>query len=52
MTRPFTLYGLLAMSIETDDLRTFVTFRLDPKARFSDGQPVLAEDVCFRGLAA
>jgi peptide/nickel transport system substrate-binding protein len=44
---PFTLYGLLAKSIETDDLRTFVTFRLDPKARFSDGQPVLAEDVLF-----
>jgi peptide/nickel transport system substrate-binding protein len=44
---PFTLYGLLAKSIETDDLRTFVTFRLHPAARFSDGQPVLAEDVLF-----
>jgi peptide/nickel transport system substrate-binding protein len=44
---PFTLYGLLAKGIETDDARTFVTFRLDPKARFSDGQPVLAEDVLF-----
>src|SRR4051812_3459262 len=44
---PFTLYGLLAKSIETDDARSFVTFRLDPAARFSDGQPVLAEDVLF-----
>ena len=44
---PFTLYGLLARSVETDDARSFVTFRLDPRARFSDGKPVLAEDVLF-----
>jgi peptide/nickel transport system substrate-binding protein len=44
---PFTLYGLLARSVETDDARTFVTFHLDPRARFSDGQPVRAEDVLF-----
>ncbi|MBR0817916.1 extracellular solute-binding protein [Bradyrhizobium liaoningense] len=44
---PFTLYGLLARSVETDDERSFVTFRLDPRARFSDGKPVLAEDVLF-----
>jgi peptide/nickel transport system substrate-binding protein len=44
---PFTLYGLLAKSVETDDARTYVTFHLDPKARFSDGKPVLAEDVLF-----
>src|SRR3954462_2066720 len=43
----FTLYGLLARSVETDDIRSYVTFRLDPKARFSDGQPVTAEDVLF-----
>ncbi len=43
----FTLYGLLAKSVETDDIRSYVTFRLDPRARFSDGQPVLAEDVLF-----
>ncbi len=43
----FTLYGLLAKSVETDDARSYVTFRLDPGARFSDGQPVLAEDVLF-----
>jgi peptide/nickel transport system substrate-binding protein len=43
----FTLYGLLAKSVETDDVRSYVTFHLDPRARFSDGQPVLAEDVLF-----
>jgi len=43
----FTLYGLLAKSVETDDARSYVTFRLDPKARFSDGQAVTAEDVLF-----
>lgn len=43
----FTLYGLLAESIETDDSRSYVTFHLDPRARFSDGQPVRAEDVLF-----
>ncbi len=43
----FTLYGLLARSVETDDGRTYVTFHLDPRARFSDGQPVQASDVLF-----
>ncbi len=43
----FTLYGLLAKSVETDDARSYVIFHLDPRARFSDGQPVLAEDVVF-----
>ena len=43
----FTLYGLLARSVETDDVRSYVTFHLDPRARFSDGKPVLAEDVLF-----
>src|SRR5581483_10311884 len=44
---PFTLYGLLARRLETDDNRTYVTFHLDPRARFSDGHPVLAADVDF-----
>ncbi|HEY8338022.1 MAG TPA: extracellular solute-binding protein [Tardiphaga sp.] len=43
----FTLYGLLAESIETDDARTYVTFRINPRAQFSDGRPVTAEDVVF-----
>jgi len=44
---PFTLYGLLARTVETDEARSYVTFRLDPRARFSDGRPVTAEDVIF-----
>ncbi len=44
---PFTLYGLLAEKVETDDARSFVTFYLDARARFSDGKPVGADDVLF-----
>jgi peptide/nickel transport system substrate-binding protein len=44
---PFTLYGLVARSVETDPQRSYVTFHLDPAARFSDGKPVTAEDVIF-----
>ncbi|MBC9880313.1 ABC transporter substrate-binding protein [Bradyrhizobium sp. INPA01-394B] len=44
---PFTLYGLLAKTVETDDSRSYVAFRIDPRARFSDGKPVTAEDVLF-----
>src|SRR3984957_19513558 len=43
----FTLYGLLAKSVETDDARSYVTFRIDPRARFSDGKQVTALDVLF-----
>src|SRR5207302_126159 len=43
----FTLYALIARSVETDENRTYVTFRIDPRARFSDGKPVTAEDVLF-----
>jgi peptide/nickel transport system substrate-binding protein len=43
----FTLYGLLAKSVETDDARSYVTFRLDPRARFSDGHRLTADDVLF-----
>ena len=43
----FTLYGLLADSVETDEARSYVTFRLRPQARFADGRPVTAEDVLF-----
>ena len=37
---PFTLYGLLADSVETDDARSYVTFTIDPRARFADGKKV------------
>jgi len=44
---PFTLYGLLAESVETDAARSFVTFAINPSARFSDGKPVTPDDVIF-----
>jgi peptide/nickel transport system substrate-binding protein len=44
---PFTLYPLLAKTIDTDDERSFAEFTLDERARFSDGQPVTPEDVIF-----
>ena len=44
---PFTLYGLVARTVETDAARSYVTFTLDPEARFSDGKPVTPDDVIF-----
>ena len=44
---PFTLYGLIAERIETDEARDQVTFHLDPRAHFSDGAPLTAEDALF-----
>ncbi|CAN7348257.1 extracellular solute-binding protein [Neorhizobium sp. LjRoot104] len=43
----FTLYGLLAESVEWNDDRTFIQFNLNPKAKWSDGQPVTPDDVIF-----
>jgi peptide/nickel transport system substrate-binding protein len=44
---PFTLYGLVARTIDTDEARSTVTFEINPAARFSDGKPVTPEDVLF-----
>ncbi len=44
---PFSLYGLLAESIDTDDARSYVAFTLREGARFSDGSPVTVEDVLW-----
>lgn len=44
---PFTLYGLLAETIETDSNRTWVEFTLRPEAAFSDGAPVTIQDVIW-----
>ncbi len=44
---PFSLYGLLAESVETPEDRSWVVFTLRPEARFSDGQPVTVGDVIF-----
>ncbi len=47
MDEPFSLYGLLAESVETPDDRSSVTFTLNPDAKFSDGRPVTIDDVVF-----
>lgn len=44
---PFSLYGLLAESIETGPNREWVEFVLRDEARFSDGSPVTVEDVMW-----
>ena len=44
---PFTLYGLLAESIEVPQDRSWVEFTLRQEARFSDGSPVTVEDVIW-----
>ena len=45
LDEPFTLYGLLAETIDVADDRKSVTFTLNPAAKFSDRQPVTPEDV-------
>ena len=51
---PNTAYGLLADDITVAPDRLSATFHLNPKARFQDGQPVLAADVVhsFRTLTS
>ena len=44
---PFTLYGLLAETVETPPDRRWVEFTLNPLAKFSDGTPVTVDDVIF-----
>ena len=47
LDEPFTLYAQIAESIETDAARSYVVLRLDPRAHFSDGAPLTADDVIF-----
>ena len=44
---PFSLYGILAESIEVADDRSWVAFTLRPEARWQDGKPITAEDVVW-----
>ena len=43
----FSLYGLLAESVDMPDDRAWIEFTLRPEAKFFDGQPVTVEDVIF-----
>ena len=47
LDEPFSEYGLLADDFELAEDGLSVTFHINPKARFSNGQPVTAEDVKF-----
>lgn len=44
---PFTLYGILAETVEIADDRSWVAFNLRPEAKWHDGVPVTAEDVVW-----
>ena len=47
LDEPFTVYGLLAESIEVPPDGRSVTFRLREEARWHDGEPITAEDVVW-----
>ncbi len=42
---PFTLYGVLAQSIEMPEDKSWVAFNIRPEATWADGKPVTAADV-------
>jgi len=44
---PFTMYGLIAESVEWPEDRSWVTFTLRPEARWHDGEPITVEDVIW-----
>ena len=57
LDEPYAMYGLLAQDMELAADKMSMTFRLNPKARFSNGDPVTADDVKYsfdtlRGKAA
>ncbi|MCG8270005.1 extracellular solute-binding protein [Aquamicrobium sp. NLF2-7] len=47
MDEAFSLYGLLAESVEMDEDRKWIEFHINPQAKWSDGEPVTPEDVLF-----
>ncbi len=44
---PFSLYGLVAESLEVGPERSWVIFNINPKAKWQDGSPITASDVAF-----
>jgi microcin C transport system substrate-binding protein len=44
---PLTMYGLLADQMSVAPDKSSITFHLNPKARFSNGDPVLSADVKY-----
>ena len=44
---PYSLYGLIAEYADLAPDKSSITFYINPKARFHDGTPIMAEDVKF-----
>ena len=44
---PFTMYPMIAEKVDVPADRSSITYFLNPKARFHDGSPILADDVLF-----
>ncbi len=44
---PFSLYGLVAKSLEVAPDRAWIIYNINPKAKWQDGRPITAQDVAF-----
>lgn len=44
---PFSLYGVIAESIEVPEDKSWVAFNLRPQAKWADGKPITAQDVVW-----
>jgi peptide/nickel transport system substrate-binding protein len=44
---PFSLYGLVAETMEVPANRSSITFHLNPRAKFADGKAIRPEDVLY-----
>ncbi|MCU1717172.1 extracellular solute-binding protein [Pseudomonas sp. 5P_3.1_Bac2] len=47
LDEPYTVYGLIAQTMERDPNGLWVRFHLNPAARFADDTPITADDVAF-----
>jgi len=47
LDEPFTEYGRLAQSVTVGPDKSWVSFKINPKATFQDGKPVTPDDVIF-----
>jgi peptide/nickel transport system substrate-binding protein len=47
LDEPFSVYGLVAHSVDISADRTKIVFHLRPEARFSDAKPLTSTDVAF-----
>ena len=47
LDEPFSLYGLIARTIDVPDDRSWVAFEINPDATFSDGSKITPADVIF-----